>query len=159
MPTHILGINAFHADASAVLLRDGEVVAAIAEERLNRVKHFAGFPKLAVLEVLRIAGIDVDAVDHLAIGRDSKANLMRKLAFALTNVTRVSKLARQRLENRAQVRDVPALVAAACGVNRSPWRRPRPGWPRLPRHGARRRTRQGRDRLPDHAGETPGARL
>src|SRR5437660_3761957 len=49
---YVLGINSFHADASAALLKGGQLVAAVAEERLNRVKHFAGFPARAVIEVL-----------------------------------------------------------------------------------------------------------
>ena len=44
----ILGINSEHAGASAALVVDGLPVAAIAEERLNRVKYYAGFPRLAV---------------------------------------------------------------------------------------------------------------
>jgi carbamoyltransferase len=116
MTTHILGINAFHADASAVLLRDGEVIGAIAEERLNRVKHYAGFPSQAIRMLLDMGGITLADVDHVAIGRDGKANLKDKLAFSLRNLPRMGKLARQRLENRAQIRDVPTLVAEACGV-------------------------------------------
>ena len=42
----ILGLNMFHADASAAIVLDGEVMFAIAEERLNRHKHFGGFPAL-----------------------------------------------------------------------------------------------------------------
>ena len=41
----ILGINAYHGDVSAALLRDGELVAAVEEERFRRVKHWAGFPR------------------------------------------------------------------------------------------------------------------
>ncbi|MCC6620125.1 MAG: carbamoyltransferase [Deltaproteobacteria bacterium] len=114
----ILGINAFHADASAVLLRGDEIVGAIAEERLNRVKHFAGFPSLAVKKLLAMGGIGIEDVEHIAIGRDGSANLVDKLTFSLRNLTRISKLARQRLENRAQIKDIPALVAEACGVPR-----------------------------------------
>ena len=44
----ILGLNMFHADASAAIVQDGEVVFAIAEERLNRIKHWAGFPAKAI---------------------------------------------------------------------------------------------------------------
>ena len=36
---NILGINAFHGDASVALVRDGQLVAALEEERLNRRKH------------------------------------------------------------------------------------------------------------------------
>ncbi len=113
----ILGINAFHADASAVLLEDGQLVGAIAEERLNRVKHFAGFPRLAIAKLLEMGGLTVRDVDHIAIGRDGRANLLDKLSFSLKNLSRISKLARQRLENRAQLKDIVALVAEATGVD------------------------------------------
>ena len=43
----ILGLNAFHGDSSAALLRDGQLVAALEEERLNRIKHWAGLPVAA----------------------------------------------------------------------------------------------------------------
>ena len=54
----ILGLNTFHADSAAALVDadTGDLVAALAEERLNRIKHFAGFPELAVHECLRMAG-------------------------------------------------------------------------------------------------------
>jgi carbamoyltransferase len=115
---NILGINAFHADASAVLLKDGVLVGAIAEERLNRVKHFAGFPAMAIRKLLEMGGLTVGDLDHVAIGRDAKANLTDKIAFSLQNLTRISKLARQRLENRANIKDIPELLAQACGVSR-----------------------------------------
>lgn len=117
-PTYILGLNSFHADASAVLLRDGELVAAVAEERLNRVKHFAGFPALAVKEVLDIAGIGIGDVDHIGINKDSRANLLKKFLFAVTNLGRIAKMARQRLEYRAKVKDTPNLLCSALGVPR-----------------------------------------
>ncbi len=118
MTTHVLGINAFHADAAAVLLRDGEVVGAIAEERLNRVKHYAGFPRMAIRKVLDMGGIGLRDVDHIAIGRDSTANLAQKVKFSVGNIGRISRLAKQRLENRARIRDVPSLVTEACEVSR-----------------------------------------
>ena len=49
---YILGINAYHADGSAVLLRDGELVTAVEEERFRRIKHWAGFPTEAISRVL-----------------------------------------------------------------------------------------------------------
>lgn len=111
----ILGLNAFHADAAAVLLKDGELVGAIAEERLNRVKHFAGFPRLAVKKLLDMGGLRARDIDHIAVGRDGRANLLDKLSFSLRNLSRISRLARQRLENRAALRDIADLVAEACG--------------------------------------------
>jgi carbamoyltransferase len=80
--TTILGLNAFHPDSSAALMVDGQLAAAIEEERLNRVKHCAGFPELAVAKVLEIADLPSDELEHVAIGRDPTANLAEKVAFA-----------------------------------------------------------------------------
>ncbi len=52
----ILGLNAFHADSSAALVRDGKLIAAAEEERFRRIKHWAGFPSQAVAYCLREAG-------------------------------------------------------------------------------------------------------
>ncbi len=76
----ILGINAYHADSSAAILVNGELLAATEEERFARVKHWAGFPAQAILFCLKEAGVTLDMVDHIAIGRDPKAKLDKKLA-------------------------------------------------------------------------------
>jgi carbamoyltransferase len=116
-PTYILGLNTFHADSGAALLRDGELVAAVTEERLNRVKHFAGFPALSIREVLDIAGIGIEDVDHIGINKDSKANLLAKLWFAVTNLSRITKMARQRLEYRARAQQAPQMICETLGVS------------------------------------------
>ena len=74
---HILGLNAFHGDASAALLSDGQLAAAVEEERFNRIKHWAGFPALAAKACLR--KVDPALLAHVAISRDPKAHLWRKL--------------------------------------------------------------------------------
>ena len=56
--TLILGINAFHADAAAALVRDGVIIAAAEEERFRRIKHWAGFPSEAIAWCLADAGVD-----------------------------------------------------------------------------------------------------
>jgi predicted NodU family carbamoyl transferase len=86
----ILGLNMFHADASAAIVRDGEVLFAIAEERLNRIKHFGGFPALAIQACLDAAGASMEDVDHVAVGQDSAANLLNKVRYAVANPARVS---------------------------------------------------------------------
>lgn len=65
----ILGLNMFHPDASAAVVQDGEVVFAIAEERLNRVKHYGGVPLLSIKACLDAVGARISDVDHVAIGR------------------------------------------------------------------------------------------
>jgi carbamoyltransferase len=62
---NILGI-AFLADASACVLKDGKVVSAISEERLNRVKLWNGIPKLAIQKALDLAGLTLDEIDLIA---------------------------------------------------------------------------------------------
>ena len=79
----ILGLNAFHADSSAALLRDGQLIAAAEEERFRRVKHWAGFPSQAVAYCLAEAGVTLADVDHVAINQDSRANLLGKLSYLL----------------------------------------------------------------------------
>jgi len=88
----ILGINAFHGDASAALVVDGVLVSAIEEERLNRHKHCAGFPALAVRAVLESAGVSPTQLDHVAVSRDPKANLHKKILFAVQKGTSLTKL-------------------------------------------------------------------
>ena len=75
----ILGINAYHADSSAAILKDGVLIAASEEERFTRVKHWAGFPEKAIQFCLDELGITLDQVDHIAIGRDPKAKLDKKM--------------------------------------------------------------------------------
>src|SRR5438552_18651477 len=79
---YILGINAYHGDAAAALIKDGRIVAAVEEERFNRIKHCAGFPAESVKYCLRVAGIEIDAVDHVGISRDPSAHLDKKVLFA-----------------------------------------------------------------------------
>ena len=79
---NILGLNAFHGDASAALLVDGQLAFALEEERLNRIKHWAGFPALAAQACL--AGTDLSDLEHVAISRDPRAHFWTKVARVLS---------------------------------------------------------------------------
>ncbi len=79
----ILGINAYHANASAAIVADGRLLAAVEEERLNRVKYAAGLPARAIQYCLDQAGVKLTEVDHIAIPRDPRARLGTKLRFAI----------------------------------------------------------------------------
>ena len=114
----ILGINAYHAGAAAALVVDGQPVVAIAEERLNRVKHHAGFPARAIRCCLDYAGLTYSDLDAVALGRDRSANLARKLAYAARNPARLLNLARLR-SARSALDDVTDSVSRHCGVDRS----------------------------------------
>src|SRR6266567_7695938 len=79
---YILGINAYHGDAAAAIVRDGELIAAVEEERFNRIKHCAGFPTQSIRYCLRAAGIGIEEVDHVGISRDPSAHLHKKVLMA-----------------------------------------------------------------------------
>ena len=66
-PLIIIGINDSH-DASASIVIDGKLIAAVSEERLQRIKSMGGFPKGAIEECLRIAGVKKEEVDYVAVG-------------------------------------------------------------------------------------------
>ena len=112
----ILGLNMFHADASAAIIVDGEVKFAIAEERLNRHKHFGGFPALAVKACLDAVGARISDVEHVAVGQDSDANLTKKVQYALANPAKILNFVRLRQRKEA-MRDVRSLLAKALDVD------------------------------------------
>ena len=114
----ILGLNLFHADASAAIVQDGEVIFAIAEERLNRHKHFGGFPALAVKACLDAAGAKISDVNHVAVGQDSDANLAKKVQYALANPSKILNFIRLRQRKQA-MRDVRLLLGKALEVEPS----------------------------------------
>ncbi len=113
----ILGLNAFHPDSSACALKDGRLVAAVAEERLGkRLKHVAGFPANALREVLRMAGATIRDVDYVAIGNDSNANLGAKVSHVLWSPFRSARGVVTHLQRRAKMQSMRRLVADACGA-------------------------------------------
>ena len=81
----IVGLNAYHGDVAAAVLRDGELIAALEEERFCRIKHVAGFPARAIARGLAMAGVRPDEVDVWAVARGRRVHLARKAWFALTH--------------------------------------------------------------------------
>ncbi len=106
----ILGINAFHADAAAAVMRDGVLLAAAEEERFRRIKHCAGFPAQAIDYCLTEAGARLADVDHVAINQDSETNNFRRLAYLATHPRAIG-LALGRLRNRQAREALPELLA------------------------------------------------
>ncbi len=102
---HILGINAYHGGASACIIRDGQLIAAVEEERFNRQKYWAGFPTRAIQFCLNAAGITPYDLDHVGISRNPSANLGKKVLYALRQRPNLDFL-RDRAKNMARVRDL-----------------------------------------------------
>jgi carbamoyltransferase len=115
--TAILGLNAYHGDAAAALVVDGKLLAAAEEERFNRVKHVAGFPSLAAAWCLAEAGLKAEQLDHIAVGRDPRANIGAKVRRTIRHRPSVSYV-RERLSNQARVSEAGNAVADALGVDR-----------------------------------------
>ena len=100
---YILGLNIFHADSSACILKDGILIAAAEEERFRRIKHWAGFPSKAIEWCLSEAGIDLEDIDHISFNQDSKANLAKKIMFILSKRPSIKMLiTRFKEKNRRQ---------------------------------------------------------
>ncbi len=119
MATYILGINAYHADASAVLLKDGGIVAAVEEERLSRVKHAAGFPALAIQYCLQRAGIQIQDVAHIGIAQIPNAHLINDITFVLHNRLMFSHQGLDRLRSVERIRNIKTVLSDLLHVPES----------------------------------------
>jgi carbamoyltransferase len=117
---YILGINAYHGDAAAAIIRDGKLIAAAEEERFNRFKHSAGFPAQAIRYCLAAAGIGPEELDHVGISRDPSAHLHKKILFAATRVASegIFNQIKDRLGNAAKVRDLRDELARVFDVSK-----------------------------------------
>jgi carbamoyltransferase len=137
----ILGINAYHGDASAAIISDGELIAAVEEERFNRCKHCAGFPVESIKYCLSVAGVSIEEVAHIGISRDPSAHLHKKILFAATRAAKsVGRSERsqtemgensgrgifgavaERLANTAKVRSLKEDLIKALGCAKSKMR-------------------------------------
>jgi carbamoyltransferase len=110
----VLGINAYHADAAACIVRDGTLLAAAEEERFRRIKHWAGFPSQAIAYCLNEAKINLSDVTHVAVNRSNRANFFRKLTYVA--LKRPSpRLLLARWQNRKQVTNIADEFHALSG--------------------------------------------
>jgi len=114
----VLGLNAYHADAAAALVRDGRVVAAVEEERFNRIKHSAGFPLEAVRYCLAQGGLDLREVDAVAVGAKPIDHVQEEILQILSGRPNYSRQIQKRLDAVARFRDVRAVLAREFGVPR-----------------------------------------
>ena len=106
---YILGINAYHGDAAAAIIKDGKLLAAVEEERFNRVKHCAGFPAESIRYCLRAAGIGIEEVEHIGVSRDPSAHLHKKILFA------ASRAAKQVAVGRSSRQEAVSVIDEATG--------------------------------------------
>src|SRR5438552_11869169 len=106
----VLGLNAYHGDSSACLVRDGKLIAAAEEERFRRIKHWAGFPSEAIRYCLREGGVELRDVGHVAINQDTRANFGRKLRYLIGSRPSLA-LVLQKLRSRSRRSSAEELLA------------------------------------------------
>ena len=98
---YILGINSFHGDSSAALLKDGNLIVAAEEERFNRIKHYSGFPVESIRYCLKDANISISEISHIAVNTNPSSHKWQKIIYTLMN--RVSiKLLVNKIQTKAK---------------------------------------------------------
>ena len=112
----ILGLNAFHGDSAACIFRDGKLIAAIEEERLRRIKHWAGFPIESIKFCLNECNISIQDVDYITVSRDPSANFYKKITHSIKN--RISfKSLKDRLKNTNKIASIKEELAKVFNVS------------------------------------------
>ncbi len=112
---YILGLNAYHGDSSACLFKDDKLIFAIEEERLRRIKHWAGFPILSIKAALKEANISIFDIDHITISRDPAANWEKKLLFSIKRFKIFSSVL-DRLKNYRKIFSIKDILAQEFGI-------------------------------------------
>src|SRR3972149_6000491 len=107
---YILGLSAYHGSSAACLLKDGKIINAIEEERIRRIKHWAGFPAEAIKFCLRDAGITISDVDYITIGRNPSAHLTKKIFASLKKLSNFSFI-KDRVSNIKKVTSMKSEIA------------------------------------------------
>ena len=88
----VLGLNVFHGDSSACIIKDGVLISAIEEERFTRVKHTAGFPIQAIKSCLSESKIKIDEIDYITLNRNPNLRIIKKIIYAITRGLFVKKI-------------------------------------------------------------------
>src|SRR5208282_4579959 len=99
--------------ASAAVVCEGRLVAAVEEERFNRVKYAAGFPAQAIRYCLKETGLELKDIDHVAVPRNPYARLGTKLFYAL----RMPSFARERARVLVKFTGIPEALAQALDTD------------------------------------------
>lgn len=112
----ILGLNAYHGDSSACIVIDGELICAIEEERIRRIKHWAGLPSESIKWCLSFADIGIEDIDYIAISRNPSAHLHKKVLRVLTKTPSLSFLT-NRLQNVSKIKDIKTSICEELGID------------------------------------------
>ena len=106
----ILGLNTYHPDSSACLVKEGKLIAAVEEERFRRIKHWAGFPREAIRYCLKEGGISLEDIDFITLNRNTKANLHKKVLFTIKKHPHFN-LIKNRISNMAKISSIKKTIS------------------------------------------------
>ena len=112
----ILGLNIYHGDSAACIIKDGHLIVAAEEERFNRVKHSAGFPIASVNFCLESLNIKIDQVDFVAVNRNPKLKLASKLLYFFKNKFKIKNFL-QRFQNFKKINSLSVDIAQRLNVD------------------------------------------
>ncbi len=102
---YILGLNVYHGDSSACLLKNGKIICAFEEERFTRQKHWAGFPKFSIQACLDECSINFEDIDYITVSRDPKFNFVKKVKYLLSRPMSILNFS-NRIKNRSLIKDL-----------------------------------------------------
>ena len=112
----ILGINAYHADSSACLIVEGKLIAAVEEERLNRKKHFAGYPVESIKECLKIADKRSNQITDIAFNTKPLSNLIPKAFFYIKNFSFKKNFSSKRILKKINIKAIATAPTSPANV-------------------------------------------
>lgn len=116
---YILGINAYHADASAALIGDGEVLAAVEEERLSRIKHHSGVPYESIRWLLESTGVKASEIEHVAFSRSPHTHIARRVASNVKRSLVSRRLPHGSVGRLHRIESLPGDLSEQVGMDRS----------------------------------------
>tara|TARA_B100000212_G_scaffold288705_1_gene229791 strand:- start:1636 stop:3381 length:1746 start_codon:yes stop_codon:yes gene_type:complete len=116
MSISILGLNFHHADASACLLIDGKLIAAVAEERFSRIKRDSSFPINSIKNVLSYANLKFDDIDYIAYSRDESANYFNKLLYGIKNFNTAFEAFKEHKRRESDTKKLEVKIANLLGI-------------------------------------------
>ena len=111
-----IGINANHADSSISIFDKNKLIFAIEEERLNRIKHWAGVPLESIDKGLEHCDIEVDQIQHITINTNPLSNLNKKIPYFLNNFL-FSKKSKEIIKRQSLKLDLKKQIRNYLGKN------------------------------------------
>jgi carbamoyltransferase len=113
---HILGFDCYGHDAAAAIIRDGEMLGLVEEERFLRKKHVADFPRNSIRWCCEVAGIEPEELDHIVYYWDPRLGRARRVAHLLRYFPRSLGLIRSRADKEAGMLRIRSTLRDELGL-------------------------------------------